>query len=201
MRTVILYGELAKRFGKYHRFSVKTAAESIRALKANFKGFEKYMCEAHTNGIGFKVFVGGAKIKDYDKLADPSSSSEVIRFVPVLVGSKTGWTQVLIGVALIAVGVLITIGTFGTATPAYASFATSLILAGASLTIGGVINLLSPLPSANVAGMEDRENKTSYLFNGPANTSAQGRPVPIGYGRMIIGSVIISAGIETHEIS
>jgi len=41
---------------------------------------------------------------------------------------------------------------------------------------------------------------SSYVFNGAVNTTAQGHPVPVGYGRMIVGSAVISAGIDVDEI-
>ena len=45
----------------------------------------------------------------------------------------------------------------------------------------------------------EKLNTPSYLFNGAVNTTAQGHPVPIGYGRLIVGSAVISASIVTTE--
>ena len=59
--------------------------------------------------------------------------------------------------------------------------------------------MISPLPKVGDP-MERPENQPSYAFGGAVNTTAQGQPVPIGYGRMIIGGAVISAGITTEEI-
>ncbi len=48
---------------------------------------------------------------------------------------------------------------------------------------------------------EKPDNQPSYVFNGPVNTTAQGQPVPIGYGRLIVGGAVISAGISIDDIS
>ena len=191
MKTLILYGELAKRFGKFHRFKVKNAAEAIRALKANFRGFEKFMCEAHLHGLQFKVFVGGRSVKDYPEIHNPSGRTEIIRLVPVLVGSKSGILKTLIGVVLIAAAVVISVASSG----ALAGFASqSLGSLGAALVIGGIAQMLTKPPQ------KERPDKESHIFNGPVNTTVQGKAVPVGYGRLIIGSAVISGGIETHEV-
>ena len=57
-----------------------------------------------------------------------------------------------------------------------------------------------PTPKATEPS-ERPENKPSYSFNGAVNTTAQGHPVPVGYGRLIVGSAVISAGIDVDEIA
>lgn len=193
MKEIILYGELARRFGKYHRFAVKNTAEAIRALKANCKGFERYMCNAHSDNVGFRIFVGRSAVNDYKEIHSPAGQA-VIRIVPVIIGSKSPWVKILIGVALIAAAVVITVGSAGAGTPLSAQI---LGMTGASLFIGGVAQLLSPPPKT--PGSPESNNKNSSIFNGPANVTAQGAAVPVGYGRLVVGSVIISAGIETYE--
>jgi predicted phage tail protein len=42
---------------------------------------------------------------------------------------------------------------------------------------------------------EQKETK-SYLFAGTQNVAAQGIPVPLGYGRLKVGSVVVSAAIR-----
>lgn len=194
MKTIILYGELAKRFGKHHRMAVKNAAEAIRALKANFKGFEAYMCGSHHHNVGFRVFMGGTSVKKYSDIHNPIGKNDIIRIVPVVMGSKSPWVQVLIGVALVAAAVVIAVGTAGAGIPLSAQILGTM---GAAFIIGGVATLLTKPPVENSPSQPDLKN--SYIFSGPVNVSAQGVPVPVGYGRMIVGSAVISAGIETYE--
>jgi predicted phage tail protein len=192
MKTIVLHGELAKRYGKTHKFAVRNAAEALRALKANFAGFEQYMAQAHLSGIGFKLFVGRSPVADYPEIHNPSGETEVIRLVPIIMGSGA-LGKILVGAFLIAAAVI--------AAPFTGGFSLTLVnsvgMIGASLVIGGVATLLTGNPGTPSAAPE---RKSSYIFNGPANTSVQGAAIPVGYGRVITGSVVISSGIETHEI-
>lgn len=195
MKTIILYGELANRFGKYHRFAVRNAGEAIRALRANFKGFEQYMCGAHLDGVGFKVFIGGHSIgSKVEEIHHPSSDREIIRIVPVLAGSGSGWSKIIIGAILVAAAVVATALTAGSASPLLATAIQSAGLIGASLIIGGIAQLLTKTPDNNSGN-----NRNSHIFSGPQNTVAVGNPVPVVYGRMMVGSCVISAGITTVD--
>ena len=185
MKTIILYGELAKRFGKHHRFSVSTVSEAIRALRANFKGFENFLATAHHNGMGFKVFVGGHSLDINEVPAPLGKSNNIIRIAPAVIGSGNAWTRIILGVALIAVGVI-------SRTP-------NLVLAGAALAFGGVAQLLTKTPKIGTGTREESQSTESYIFSGPQNVTAQGNAIPLVYGRMMVGSAIISAGIDVNE--
>lgn len=190
MKKIVLYGELAKRFGKTHFFAVKNVSEAVRALKVNFKGFEDFMCGAHKYGVGFKVFVGNCSLSEIDEIKDPISDRETIRLVPAILGAG-GPLKIFIGAVLIGAGVVLA--------PFSAGTSTGLIAAGSGLVIGGIATLLTKIPNADLSGNSNPDKKTSYVFNGPVNSTIQGGAVPVGYGRLIIGSIIISAGIETHD--
>ena len=70
--------------------------------------------------------------------------------------------------------------------------------AGVSMTVNGIVQLLFPQPKMK-APKERPEDTPSYSFNGPVNTMAQGHPVPLLYGELIVGSAVISAGIEAKD--
>ncbi|MFM2465140.1 tail assembly protein [Paraburkholderia sp. RL17-368-BIF-A] len=185
VRTIRLYGVAGARFGRVHRFAVSSTAEAMRALCTQVAGFEKFMMNAKDNGLTFAVFKGRKNLGEKE-LAHPVGDDE-IRIAPVLVGSKkAGLFQTILGAALIVVGVL---------TSAYGGG--SLIGLGASLALGGVMQMLSP-QTAGLAGTGP-DNGTSYYFNGPVNSAAQGEPVPLVYGRMRVGSKVISAGIYAQD--
>lgn len=199
MRTVLLYGHLGMRFGRRHRYDVRTPAEAVRALCATLDGFRSYMIE-HSRP-GYRVLVGRTP-RDLATLAHPAD--DVIRIVPVTAGAGRGLGQVILGAALIGVGIM-TGGASLTLSAAWAAggaafagyLATNI---GISLVLGGVAQMLSPQPK--MQGPADRpENKPSYAFDGPANTAAQGNPVPVCYGRLIVGSQVISAGIAVEEMA
>jgi len=185
VRTIRLYGLVGARFGRVHRFAVSSTAEAMRALCTQVAGFEKFLMNAKDNGLTFAVFNGRRNLGEHE--LDYPVGDDEIRIAPVLVGSKkAGLFQTILGAALIVVGVL---------TSAYGGG--SLIGLGASLALGGVMQMLSP-QTAGLAGTGP-DNGTSYYFNGPVNSSAQGEPVPLVYGRMRVGSKVISAGIYAQD--
>lgn len=189
MRVVRLSGELGKKFGRVHRFDVKSPAEAVRALCANFPEFQKELMTSEKRNIGYKVF-NGRHQSDEKELTDPAASE--IRIVPAIMGANAT-TRIIIGSVLVAAGLVANATGVGAAASPY------LIAAGTSLILGGVIELLSPVPKLKEP-KERPENQPSYIFNGPVNTTAQGHPVPVGYGRLIVGGGIISAGISIDQI-
>jgi predicted phage tail protein len=189
MKTVKLLGELGKQFGKSFKFDIANPAEAVRALCANNPKFKEHLISSEKRGVAYKVLVGKEALS-VDDLHNPSGQ-DVIKFVPILQGAGSGGlTSFIIGAVLVAVAF----------TPMGAPFSKYLIPVGISMMIGGVVQMLTPIPSTNISDENNRpDNKPSYTFNGSVNTSAQGYPVPVGYGRMIVGSAVISAGISVEE--
>ena len=192
MRTILLHGELGKRFGFRHSFDVKNVAESIRALCANFPKFQSFMTDSNNSGVGYRVLVNKTDIESLDKIADPIGKAS-IRIVPVISGSGAGF-KIFLGAALITAS-FFTGGATLLPGLALAGVASGI---GLALVLGGIAQLVAPTIDSDDPNAND---KPSYLFNGPVNTTAQGNPVPIGYGRLIVGSAVISAGITIDDIS
>lgn len=196
-RDIMLSGVLGEKFGAVHRWAVKTPAECIRALCANFRDFEQFLIESEKNNVGYRVLIGEAPVEDLDDLHNPAGLAP-IHIVPVIVGAKSGMGQVFIGAALIGASfflpgtALFTLGSFA---PSLASMSFGL---GFSLALGGVSQMLAPHPKAQ-APSERPENKPSTVFDGAVNTTAQGQAVPIGYGEMIVGSAVISQGLSADQ--
>lgn len=183
LRTIRLYGPLS-RFGRVHRLAVKSTAEAMRALCVVVPGFRQFMARSREQGLTFAVFVGRQNLSR-DELDYPVGPEE-IRIAPVLIGSKRGGLfQTILGATLAAVGAVV---------PALSP----LIGLGASLALGGVVQMLSP-QTAGLASVAD--NGTSYYFNGPVNSSAQGEPVPVVYGEITVGSKVVSSGIYAQDQS
>lgn len=72
-----------------------------------------------------------------------------------------------------------------------AGFGKAAVYLGGALLLGGVSQMLTPVPDA-----PSEETPNSFQFNSPINTSIAGLPVPILFGERIVGSVVISAGIN-----
>jgi predicted phage tail protein len=192
LRTIRIYGRLAK-FLKRRKFEadVASAAEAVRFLLANFPQLEPELAKGH-----YRVSVG-----DYDlaenELHAPAGQQE-IKIVPVVAGAGAVG-RIIGGVALLAAAIFI---------PGFAAWAGptafSLIVGvGASLVLGGVAQLLTPVPTMSSGSTADtsKDPRKSYSFSGIQNTSRQGLPVPICYGEVLIGSVVISAGIDIDQVT
>lgn len=189
LREVRLYGHLGKRFGLIHHLAVESAAEAVRALCVVIDGFERYVLQ-HSSP-GYRVWAGRANL-GADELAQPVGTREVIRIVPVVEGAKRqGLGQTIVGAVLIVAGMVMT--AYGVPGGAQVT------QAGIAMVIGGVIQMLSPQRGAD--GTEQDKNTPSYSFNGAVNVDAEGGCVPVLYGEMIVGSVVISGGIRTADIA
>ena len=188
-QTVVLSGSLARLVGQREHSIYTEPGSSLRSMMGYFRqfpGFERHMTESAARGMRYAVFVGKQNIGEGD--LDKPTGRAVIRIVPVLAGSKrAGLLQTIVGVVLI-------VASFFVAPGSQAAF----FAAGVASTAGGVMQMLSP--QAKGLGTQDGpNNRPSYSFNGPVNTSVQGNPVPLLYGRMIVGSAVISAGIYSED--
>lgn len=193
MRTIRLYGHLGKRFGRSHQLDVRTPAEAIRALSANFQSFAKVIADGE-----WRVLVGG-KAQTIDQIQDPLAAD--ISIVPA-VGGAGGFGKVVLGAALIAASFYLPGATYFSAASAFSIDAAAIASGiGTSLLIGGISEVLFAPPKASGADVKERpENRPSYVFNGAVNTTGQGNPVPLCYGRLRVGSQVISAGLFSEAI-
>ena len=191
LRKIKLYGKLAKFIG--HRVleaDVASAAEAVRFLLANWPELEAHMNDQH-----YRVSIGTYDI-DLEELHHPAGAAP-ISFVPVVTGAGAVG-RILAGVALIALSFLII--PLGIAA-AGAGIATAVGLAGASLLLGGIAQLLTPTPKVTQGADGQDDPRKSYSFSGIQNTNRAGVPVPVVYGETLVGSVVVSAGIDIVQVS
>ncbi|QNT25516.1 tail assembly protein [Ralstonia solanacearum] len=191
IRVVRLYGHLGARFGRVFHLAVCSPADAVRALCVQLPGLRRELATSQERGIRYAFFVGrnniGARELDFPP------GAEDIRIAPVLVGSKSGGLfQTILGAAILAIAYF-NPGGFLTGPMVTAAYGM-----GASMALGGVVQLLSP-QQTNLSVRDSPDNGASYNFNGPVNTSAQGNPVPLLYGEMLVGSAVISAGIYAED--
>lgn len=186
MTQINLGGILGKTFGRTHHRLISTTHEAVRALGATVKGFEQFMISSQRRGLTYAVFRGEKNLGE-DDLGFPVTG-EVIRIVPVIIGSKkAGLLQTILGAVLVVVGAVTSPWGGGV-----------LIAPGVALMAGGVIQMLSP-QAPGLSSKQDADNRASYAFGGVTNTAAQGNPVPLLYGKRRIGGAIISAGIYVED--
>lgn len=189
IRTIRLYGKLGAQFGRVHRLAVRSTAEAVRALCVMIPGFERELNESKNKGVAYAVFIGKRNI-GADNLQEPTGNDD-IRIAPIVGGRKSGGIfQVVVGVVLVIAGFFTGGATWGPA----------LMMAGGAMALSGAMMMLSPQAKSQSADDNKDGTRASYNFNGPVNTSAQGKPVPLLYGEMITGSAVISGGIWTEDI-
>ena len=190
MTRIELCGEPGKIFGKTHWRLISKVSEAGVALAKTITGFESYMVNSKRRGLTFAIFKGKKNI-GVDDLGFPVTG-EVVRIVPVIIGSKkAGLLQTILGAVIVAVGA---IATFGFAQ----AWGVNVMMAGGAMMAGGVVQMLSPQPTG-LASKQSADNRASYAFGGVTNTAAQGYPVPLLYGKRRIGGAIISAGIYVED--
>ena len=190
MREIRVYGRLAtflKR--RVFRADVASAGEAVRFLIANFPQVERHMNEQH-----YRVSLGDNDL-ELNEINQPAGK-EVIKITPVVAGAGAAG-RIIAGVALIAAAVFI---------PGFAAWAGPtayglIIGVGSSLVLGGVSQLLTPVPQAQTGQDSAGDPRKNYSFSSIQNTSRQGTPVPICYGETIVGSVVISAGIDVIQVA
>ena len=195
LRTVRFHGPMVDIFGPKFEYRAHNVPKALEAMKNLLDGFERYMLEAHKRGLTFAVFVGKRNVGQ-DEL-ELTKGTEDIHLVPVVIGSKrAGLFQTVLGVALIGAAMAFSpagLGVFSTT-----GGLTTMAYTGAAMALGGVVQMLSP-QMGGLRMRQDQDNKPSYAFGGPVNTTAQGNPVGVLYGTREIGGAIISAGIYTED--
>ena len=191
LRKIKLYGALAKFVG--HRVleaDVASAAEAVRFLVTNWPELEGHMAKQY-----YRVHTAGEDLT-LDDVHNPIGRE--IQIVPVMAGAGA-IGRILLGVALIAGAFFTggaTIGLLGLAAPV----ALSTVLAGVGVTLilGGVAQLLTPTPKTS---QDEGDPKKSFSFSGIQNTTRAGVPVPVVYGEMLVGGIVVSAGADIVQVS
>ena len=218
MKVVKVYGALRKRLGQCRfEFDVATPAQAIKALCVNFPGLEKWLTDSEKDGVSYRVAVGKEKItNDLSPLGFPMSEKEVFSITPIVAGAGRGGTAIAVGIGLIALAVItqgaslsFSIGGFAPAsgTFAAAAFGTKLAVVagnvGIGLTLLGVAQAISPQPEpTSLESSRGREaaQLESFSISNVVNTSRQGMPVPIAYGRVFVGSAVLSSGLDVDQV-
>ena len=223
MVKVNIHGILGEKINrKSMDLNVCSVSEAIRAIEANTKKLYQSLYELDKKNIRYRILINDKDFKifkleeeiknDFDKVINSNlftnfNDKELVSIdiVPLVQGSGDGGGifAAVIGVALAFTGVGLLVAGVGTAV-----LAASLVIGGIGLAAVGFLALLSSPPpyvapefsAPDVAGPKGGGGK-AYLFDGPTNTAGEGGPIPIGYGRLLVGSKTISASFNTTYIA
>ena len=207
LRKIKLYGQLAEFVGhKEFEVKVNNLSQAVSFLVNNFPEIE-----THMNPRYYQVKIGDYDIGE-DEISYPIGKQD-IHFIPVISGAGRGIGKILLGAALIGISFGFPFTLPGGPSLSFASLqggngiAGAMIGAGAlskaafyiggALVLQGVSELLFPLPKLENS---EEDPQLSFNFSGIQNTSRAGTPVPIVYGEIFTGSVVISAAIDTNQV-
>ena len=204
LRKIKLYGELAKFVG-HKEFEVKadTLAHAVSFLINNFEGIEKYMSPKH-----YQVKVSNYAV-DESELSHPIGKED-IHFVPIITGAGRGFGKILLGAALIGLSFISFAGAPGLGAAFKGGFSAAnfanvgfiskgLAGLGAALVLQGVSEMLFPLPKPPSFESEE-DPRLSFSFGGTQQTGRAGTPVPLVFGEIFTGSVVISGSVDTEQV-
>jgi predicted phage tail protein len=202
---VKLLGELGRRFGRSYEFDAASPKEIMSALSYQLEGFREYMTNAHEEGMGFRLVDEDPEGMSYEEVM---MGCKRLIIAPIVSGAGAVG-RILLGVALIGVAIVsggagfaglafasqVAAGAAGATAGALAAFAGNI---GIALVLTGVAQLLSPSPKTP----GDTEKRDSFLFDNATETSNQGLPVPLLYGRFLAASpLVISSSISTVGVA
>jgi len=192
LKKIKVYGKLRQFLGKpYFMAAVKSPQQAMSFLIANFEGVQKHM-----NDQIYKVKMGGRVIaEEYLSMSGQGD----IQIIPVAIGTAPAIGLIFTGFAT-EVATFLVANTFLTSVAAVAGVFTTI---GTSMIIGGVTDLLAPQnPVPDVSSVSDIDPaiRGSYSFSGIQNVSSSGVPIPILYGLVYSGSIIISSGTDSTQV-
>lgn len=198
-RKIHLYGQLAQKYGKVFEFDVNTAGEAVCALCVNFKEFEKDIRD--DSWLLFRGDPDTGMCLDEEAISGFQLGEADLHIMPEAIGSKKG------GILKAIIGITLIVASFGSAAFLGTAIAPGLLGAatwgnvigqlGLAMALGGAAQLLAP----DEQTQPDTDEQRSFTFSGPQNTTRQGVPIPIIYGEVITGGVMISGGMEADKLS
>lgn len=205
MRSIRLYGHLREHCGRtVVRLAVATVVEAIQALEANFPGFAAKLREG-----SYRLLTGkkseGRDLSEESVKGRYKLTSESLHILPITKGAKN-FMQVILGVVLIAAAFIFApaagagAGVLGADLGASALFGLTtfgnLALLGGAMALSGLIT-----PKTDFSQREKADNRSTFFSNGAVNQDQEGACVPLVYGEPIIGSVVVSVGIEAEDVA
>lgn len=184
MIRINLHGHL-KEYGEYFDMDVANPAEAVHALNSQLPGFRETIRKGNWHILRGPIEEGDDVCEESLHVAFGDQTE--MHLMPAIegAGSGGGVFSVIVGAILTVVGVI-------TVNPA-------LIAGGVGMMLGGIIMMTTKVPDTNGISREEVDQQASFLFDKPTNTSNQGVTIPRGYGRMLIGSTVISASLTAEE--
>ena len=194
LKKIRVYGTLRKFLGQAEfAVDINTPIEAISFLKCNFKGVEEHMAKQH-----YRIQCG-TKVITEDLLN--WNTQEDIKIIPLVHGN---FLPILLGAGALFGSSAIAATTFGS-TILGTLLTSTLTSIGTSMLIDGVTSMLTPQQSTSspVSGQDSLDPSalaSNYSFTGLTNISKAGIPVNLVYGEILVGSIVVSNGVDTVQV-
>lgn len=198
MTNIYVEGILGKLFGKHFKIKVYSPHSALKAIDANRQGFMKKLFDLNSQGLAYQIIVDGEQINSKEELIQKKKEIKTVYIIPLIIGfggAIVGWA---FGSAFAATtaGIIVTAvvnAVISTAISLGVSFLMQALTKSATppqqhIAIGGTVG------TAQSAAR-------SYIFANKGNVVAQGTPIAVGYGRVIVGTSVISAGMKSFSTS
>lgn len=196
MKTkIILHGKIAKIYGKEFEFhNINKPTDVIYAMDTMFPGFRKYIINQAKEGLSYEIIVNGLTETAYSM--NSTKNIKTVEIAPSIIGKDPITLAIVLGGGLAVAGYVIGIGTL---------LGGFLFAVGMGLVIAGIQYLTTPIPEDEPESIENSIRagikNSSFLFSSPQNVATQGRPVPIGYGRLRVGSYVVGTTLSNYDLT
>ena len=185
-----LYGQMKKDYGDYMDFDARTPREAVTALAYQCPKYKKYLQEN-----SWHIILGDKENEINEQELDIHLGKyQEVHLIPAIEGQGK-WGTAIAGAVLFVVGAVLTYTGIG------AGVGVNLMYMGGAMIVGGLIAATTKIPGAKETKKEEKDKRASFLFSGAVNSSTQGLPIPRGYGRVLIGSSVVSASVYAEQLS
>lgn len=189
LRKIKVYGRLAELVGWHVSYAdVKNMKDVYKYLVCNYPEIEP-----HLKQNMYRITINNDVIKTKDELLINSEGE--IRMIPIVSGAWFFLAAAFIGAGAAAAASSVAI---------VATLGTALLTTGVSMAVSGVTNMLFPQQQPTVGdvpqGLSETDTRVNYSFSGIQNVSRSGVCIPLIYGEVFTGSIVVSSGTDTAPV-
>jgi predicted phage tail protein len=174
MTQVYIHGILAREYGDIFEFNLPNPKDVLEAIDCNRSGFIRRLIELQKEGFCYDIIINKKRVTQEEHMTGVKNP-KTIDLVPAITGAGP------------FAGFVLFLGS--------GTFLANLTLA---VIFAAISYALTPKPEMEALEIDADASKSSLIFSNIVNVASQGSPVPIGYGRLKVGSQVIQATIKSY---
>jgi predicted phage tail protein len=172
MTKINLHGILKYEFGEVIPLNITRPKEVIDAIDSIKKDFRIRVYQLARENVHFNIIADGESVKNFNQL-EMKKNFKQIDIVPMVAGGVFVIDDIII-MAAINIAIMV-----------------------ASMAIQMAMRPKPPKPEQLQS--EVSAGKQSFLISSNTNLAQQGVPVPVGYGRLRVGSYVIQSSVKSYH--